>query len=310
MKSLPSPHPLDYDWRFDSSTAKKITEMLSGANSVLALGAPTVARLLEAAGKNVTLVDRQPIQAVRDHIVSAVEDFVSEPIFDAAIIDPPWYPTHLEAWTRIAGRSVRIGAPILLSTWPKDTRPSAETELTEVFGYFSTWSAIERNVGQVRYIEPSFESVARRISDSRRLSRSPLRGELVHLRVKCHPDPLLKRNTGTVWHRFVINQYQLAVRLGEQASPSGIRPLPMATGWLWPFVSARATGVENISIWSSGGEVGIVGDTETTIGAIRNALDCQNIGAFEQKLAKVPELLEWRLPRPPYERLIEWQHLQ
>jgi multiple sugar transport system substrate-binding protein len=40
-----SPHPLDFDWRFDARTVAKLCELV-GPRRVLALGAPSVARLI------------------------------------------------------------------------------------------------------------------------------------------------------------------------------------------------------------------------------------------------------------------------
>lgn len=309
MKTPPRPHPLDYDWRYDAATARMLVEMIGRDCEVLALGAPTVARLLDQNGSSVTLVDRQPEQGVRQHVVAAVEKFQSTKTFDAAIVDPPWYPAPLENWIRVAGRAVRPGGSILVSVWPETTRPNAVAELECCLARLTDWATVERQVGQLGYEIPEFEMTARS-HDGGALSRSPLRGELIRLRVNRASKPMNDIATPDEWRRFTVDDYQLAVRLGRPTGGGGIVPVPSATGWHWPFVSARAEGLGDISIWSSEGEVGIVQDPAATISALREAFAAQTIPDFEQALAPVPELLTWRLPRPPYQRNLEWLHRQ
>ncbi len=308
MELLPFPHPLDSDWRYDENTARNIADMLPRSGKILSLGVPSVARLIEANGGDITLVDRQPVQGVRNHIASEIENFNSETVYDAAIIDPPWYPQHLAIWLQVAAKAVKPGGLIFLSAWPKDTRPEADIELENLLNYFSTWADIERNVGYPVYLESWFETIARRAGSNGPLSKSPLRGELILLRLRQNSDGITKPINLSIWHRFIVNNYQIAVRYEKKKGAQGIQKLPMARGWTWPFVSTRANGIKKISIWSSNGEVGIVGNAIITILTLRKAFKCQDFASFEHILSITPELLEWSLPRPPYERLIEWRH--
>jgi hypothetical protein len=91
-----------------------LTNILKGAGRVLALGAPSVARRLEAEGAIVTLVDRQPMQGVSGHVCSEVENFDVQDAFDAAIIDPPWYALQLVDWAAVAARAVGTDGSVLL----------------------------------------------------------------------------------------------------------------------------------------------------------------------------------------------------
>jgi hypothetical protein len=265
---------------------------------------------LEANGSEVTLVDRQPQQGVLRHAACAVEDFMGDRTFKTAIVDPPWYPTQLQTWAQIAGHAVGVGGTVLLSVWPESTRPAAVTELEATLNGMASWALIERNVDELSYIEPLFESIARNVAGDRSLSRSPLKGELVQLRVKQRPPAKAPSKLKWLWHRFIVNDYQLAVRIGERAGFNGMRKVSEADGWLWPFVSARAPGIDYISIWSSEGEVGMIGDPNSVVAMIRAAFSSTDSKSFERALTEVPELLNWHLPRPPYWRLIEWQHRQ
>lgn len=309
MTEPPSPHPLDFDWRYDAATARRLANRICNG-PVLALGAPSVARHLESDGLDVTLVDRQPLQNVRRHVVSEVEDFDSLPRFREAIVDPPWYPEQLLNWSKVAARSVMIGGSVFVSVWPDDTRPRAAEELSFVLGEISGWAEIERNVEKLGYDEPRFEKLARKCADSSSLSHSPLHGELIKLNVNLTPEFEPIKTASRIWQRFTVDNYQLAVRLDKARTSVGIQTLPNADNWQWPFVSARASNLERVSIWSSEGEVGIVGDPLHIVKMLRTAFASNDKGSFESALAEVPELLNWRVPRPPYGRTIEWLHRQ
>jgi hypothetical protein len=63
MTHPPSPDPLDFDWRYDNTTAQTLASLLWDSPKIVAIGAPTVARLLEATGVDVTLVEpSQPLK--------------------------------------------------------------------------------------------------------------------------------------------------------------------------------------------------------------------------------------------------------
>jgi len=82
----PSPHPLDFDWRYDRETALSLVTLLRDRGPTLAIGAPTVARLMQADGYDITLVDRQPLQGVRDHVVAEATEFVEKVRSAAAMV--------------------------------------------------------------------------------------------------------------------------------------------------------------------------------------------------------------------------------
>lgn len=55
MIHLPSPHPLDFDWRYDDATAQTLASLLRDIPPIVAIGAPTIARILEATGVDITV---------------------------------------------------------------------------------------------------------------------------------------------------------------------------------------------------------------------------------------------------------------
>lgn len=269
-----------------------------------------MASLLDERGVEVTLVDRQPLQSAKRLVTSPVEDLKYSGVFRGALVDPPWYPKQLRDWSKIAGRAVGIGGEILISVWPAITRPSASDELAQILSEFSHWAHVERDIDSLTYQPPPFEIGARRNRIRDDLSRSPLWGELIALRVHHLPPAVVKPVGLRTWRRFTVDDYQLAVRIDGPTADRGVQPVASADGWHWPYVSARAPCIEDIGIWSSAGEVGRVGDPTGLVQALRNAFRASNDIDFELELADVQELLSWSIPRPPYRRSIEWQHRQ
>jgi len=308
LNGPPRPHPLDHDWRYDEATAEMLTGMLRGPDRVLALGVPSVARRLEAEGTIVTLVDRQPLHGVSDHVSSEVEDFDVQDAFALALADPPWYSRQFADWAAVAARAVGEAGSVLLSAWPQDARPGAGPELDGILEEIRPWADVERRVAELAYEQPPFEKIARASDAAGPLSQSPLRGELVRLTVKWKPPAPMPTKADREWIRFTVDDYQIAVLSDGTGRLPGIRTVPDAKGWLWPFVSARAPGIENIAIWSSNGEVASTNDPASVVAALRTAFRAENAAAFEKALVLQPELLEWSLPRPPYRRLMEWRH--
>lgn len=310
MIQPPSPHPLDFDWRYDDGTAQALATLLSNSPPLLAIGAPTVARLLEGSGVDVTLVDRQPIQAVRRHVVCDAVDFIPDRAYRTALVDPPWYPAQLNSWSRAAASAVGAGGAVFVSVWPDATRPSAAAEVALALSGFSRWAHVSRNVATLRYTPPRFEVAARKHAQNKELSRSPLVGELVRLDVWAPPPVGQPQESAARWLRFTIDDYQLAIRHRPGRGLIHMESISSADGWQWPYVSARAPCINQIDIWSSDGEVARLESSEHIIDLVRQALRARDADAFERTLIDVPTLLSWRIPRPPYRRLIEWQHRQ
>jgi hypothetical protein len=303
------PHPLDFDWRFDDATISKLCGLVRGHN-ILALGAPSVARRIQATGGSVQLVDRQPVQRVRNHLVADAQTFhVAEGRFDMAVVDSPWYPRELVEWASAAGRAVGPGGKVFVSVWPPETRPSAVDDLSRALAELNGWASVTETPIELAYEAPLFESVALSISETEPLARSPKHARLVRLDVRLRPPPAPRSTRPPLWHRFFLDGYQLGVRL-EPRDPAQrlVAPHPNAKGWRWPFVSARAPGIDRIGIWSSAGEVAQVGNPRHLISVLQEAISAESASSFDAALSPMPELISWKIPRPPYERTLEWQH--
>lgn len=311
MGPVPEPHPLDFDWRFTKETTDLICGLLPKSASTLAVGAPSVARCLDSMNRSVTLVDRQPIQGVRCHAAVEVggQTMSDGCSFQAAIVDPPWYPWTLREWLSWAASCVEINGSLICSLWPDKVRLSGREEADEILSWMASWATVEMLGVTAHYERPVFESAALRVSPNGPLARSPGEGRLLRLWVKCHPRVQDRVQPKIRWLRFILNHYQLAVLLGDNDYRiPAVHQHPSASGWVWPYVSRRAPGRDRIGIWSSHNEVGIVNNPYTLVGAIRRAVSSSASSAFETELTKYPELLTWDIPRPPYWRVLEWHH--
>jgi hypothetical protein len=305
----PLPHPLDFDWRYAEDTAMQLASILESCAPVLCIGAPTVARLLEDRGTDVTLLDRQPFQNVGRHLALDVREFEPDRVYQVALVDPPWYPVFLRSWTRTAACAVGFGGTVLVSAWPEITRPRARAELDAVLTEIGEWGDVERDVAHLTYEIPLFENIARGLCEDPR-SRSPGLGELVSIRVRSEVPRSAHHSYGTPWQRFVFDDYQLALKLRDSARTDLMEMVSGAKGWLWPYVSARAPGRENIDLWSSHGEVARTGAPLQIAGALRRAAISRSADEFDRALAPIPGLNNWHIPRPPYRRFAEWLHHQ
>lgn len=298
----PDPHPLDYDWRFTNETADYIASLCKG-EPVLAIGVPTVALKLEDKNRNVTLVDWHPIQLSKQHLHIDVN--TSPPLesnFQNVVMDPPWYLDVYYRWLSWAANSAGKGAVILLSIWPDSTRPNAKKEKKELFAWIKNWADISVDESCLSYQTPIFE----KNTTIKVLDKKTRLGDLVIIKISSIPKLLCLNSTGDIWHRYIFNNYQIAVRENKSISKNGyfsIKKIENANEWLWPYVSKRALGREQIGLWSSDNEVGIVENPFMLIKFL-DFLIIKN--TVEAELSIFKNLVEWNIPAPPYERKMKW----
>jgi hypothetical protein len=51
-----------------------------------------------------------------------------------------------------------------------------------------------------------------------------------------------------------------------------------------------------------------VGNPKLLISVLQEAIRAGSALGFEAALGPAPELISWKIPRPPYQRILEWQH--
>lgn len=311
--SPPDPHPLDFDWRFTSATVEEIRALLSNNVSTIAVGAPSIARRLEQIGQDVLLIDRQPFQGVSNHIKAEIGGVLpSVGPFAQAVVDPPWYPNELHDWVAWTANLLGEAGVIFVLIWPDDVRPQGRSEALNFVRWAKDWADVEPLPTVPLYQEPPFEHRAAKFSSVPVLSVSPRQGRLLRLTIKRVPELGVQGSESSKekWVRFVLNDYQLALKLdAEGDAPLPLSVHPEAVGWHWPYVSRRAPKRNLIGLWSSNNEVALTQSPVELLEALRTAFTQTSAKGFEESLGKFAVLNQWSIPRPPYKRSIEWQHL-
>lgn len=301
----PNPHPLDYDWRFSSTTADRLA-VLCTQGRTLALGVPTVAAKLSRMKEEVTLIDSHPIQEVANHLCLDIN--LSEPLkgsYDFIVMDPPWYLDVYYRWLSWAANSSNVGTKIFLSIWPDSTRPLAQIEKNELFEWISDWADLEYFENHLEYQTPQFEKMSY-ITKSNNKKRL---GDLVIITIKKTPTLKETKNTNDQWIRYLFNDYQLAIKLEKNDNNSDhvkLNKLENANEWIWPSVSKRTSGREKIQIWSSENEVGGIDNPTTLIHILDRLNNPEDISYF---LEHAKLLSEWKIPLPPYTRKLKWNQV-
>jgi hypothetical protein len=204
-----------------------------------------------------------------------------------------------------------LGERILVSLWPDATRPAAAKEFEEMRCWISEWADFEILDVVTRYSTPLFESVALRAREGPSTRLSPGYGRLVCIRARRLPSLIEHRAPSKTWVRFVVNDYQLAVCLSENESlQTPVAQHPFARNWIWPYVSKRAPQRDLINLWSSHNEVALLKNPSLAVEVLRKAFKTTDPAAFRDQLGPYSPLQELDIPRPPYRRLLEWQHPQ
>ncbi|MEZ6972829.1 MULTISPECIES: hypothetical protein [Aeromonas] len=300
----PDPHPLDFDWRFDEESTKRIINLFSGNTNVLCLGTPSVSSRLS--GDNYILVDWHPFQTVENHLRVNINQH--SPIItnsDYVIMDPPWYLDIYLRWISWACNSVKPNTKILFPIWPDETRPDAINEKKQLFDWLNIWGEYSLSKNFISYETPYFEILSNVKSKTK---PKPRVADLVTFTFHSSPpllDPIANNDT---WVRYVFDNYQLAIRVtnstySESNEKIEIQFINGMKDWVWPSVSKRAIGRENINIWSSNNEVGIVNNTQNLISLLDKAIES---GFYEEDRSTLGELINWNIPLPPYKRIIKW----
>lgn len=306
----PEPHPLDYDWRFAPATARRLADLMLGRGAALCVGAPSVASLLEEAGVGVLLVDRQPLQPVREQVLK--DPGVDAPLaasFLSSVVDPPWYPEVYRRWIAWTAAHVGRGGEILASLWPPETRPAAAEEREAALVWIGSWAEVETETDALRYDAPAFELAAARAGGAAPADPQWRTGDLLRIRPKATPvlpPPIAAADS---WVRFVFNDYQLALRVrAGDGRPPRLLTVPGAEGWVWPSVSRRAGGRDRIDLWSSRNEVASVEGGPEVLEQIQSIVRTDGMTLRQPPSEVLQTLTSWQIPAGPYWRTLQWSH--
>ena len=209
---LPQPHPHDYDWRFDKLTSSKLSELVvketPKGGAALLLGAPSVFAILvrhPPIVPNLILLDwsnelvnylkayNLPSRfSVIQHNLLEGSAWETNQSVNTVVCDPPWYPEYYKAFLAQAAYSATLGASIILSLMPINTRPQAATDRWQIFETAQRLglhlSSIELNA--IQYDTPAFEEASLHCSEIN-LERGWRRSDLAIFRKVAPTDKAL-----------------------------------------------------------------------------------------------------------------------
>ncbi|PCR90291.1 hypothetical protein [Natrinema ejinorense] len=277
----PELHPLDFEWYFtDDSVAEIAAALRDAGNSVLCLGAPTVAAHLARRGVPVTLVDRNDLFETRfetdlDSLRFCQAD-IHEPLplestFPVVFFDPPWYPEHTEAWLYRACQHVRPGARLYFVLFPPLVRPAALAQRTDLLETARRVGRVSVDDDAIGYHTPAFERRVLQDSDAPVVANWR-HADLASVDVS-EPGALAEPPTvsgGSEWDTFVTDGQVVKLRRTVTGGTTDVlAPIDGCDGYVLPSVSRRDARRQNVDLWTSRNRVATVGDRAVVAEGLR-----------------------------------------
>jgi hypothetical protein len=258
-RSLPLPHPLDSEFRFNEETATRLAGVLIAAtrdgDEILLVGTPTVAVALAA-----TPIERRvryvgPDDSVTAAVAAAfgpdrlVLGKSGVPSAAAALIDPPWYVGSVRTMLGICARGCSAGAPVWMVVPPVGTKAEAAHDRQAFIGIAGRLGlrAISATATAL-YRTPLFELAAMERQGIARLG-CWRRGDIVELVVHGAPMPL---GVFPIREAYELTIGGVRLRLAPSAGLGPPLLTPIADGEVYPSVSSRAPGRASANLWTSG----------------------------------------------------------
>jgi hypothetical protein len=315
---MPDPHPLDFDWRFTRETVAHLVAITANAKRILVVGAPSVAAELSRIGRVFVCIDRQPcylpMLAGQYHSLDLRYDAIRTlnlGLFDAAILDPPWYPDDARIWITQVLPLIESAGSIFFSMWPSDVRDGAVAERIKLTELANEFGSVEINNNKLRYITPLFETASAE-NLGKTISSDWRRGALATLIVKDAAtakefNPLPRPRI--VWERFVFDRYQLALRRPATASIEQVALHKVAQRWTLPDVSRRNPLRSEIDLWTSTNLVARTGNPLSFLDAL--AAVCEGVRPKHSHARRALALLSatgFISSRYCYPRAQRWRH--
>lgn len=271
---LPLPHPLNYEWRFNSQSSHLLLdlaeELCEKNNSILLFGTPNVAleSIYRPRYHQITFVgENNPVT----RRLIALNEMSGDPISISAynafsrsnspssviVLDPPWYMDFILPMLAASTVACMNGGHVLISLPPEGTRPTAAEELERTINYAKTLglSHIATHNLSLVYETPFFE--ANSLAANRMfIDGNWRRGDLVVFRKSENSStPVLTTSQHeTHWREIEIERMRLFIRT-DTASDEQHYMQSIVEGDVLPSVSRRDPRRNKAHIWTSGNRV-------------------------------------------------------
>jgi hypothetical protein len=272
--SLPPPHPLDYDWRFDGATVTALLDrclrLADPGDTVVLLGTPTLMRaaLEVAPERRFILLDRnrpaiRQLAAVRPEAVRCC-DLAHDPIPALAarvvVADPPWYSSFTRHFLWAAAQVSAVGARILLCQPPCLTRPGVLAERAGDLAWAERAGLVTVGwqSGALRYATPAFEQRALSAAGLSWVPDTWRRGDLVELvRARSSRPRRPPRAAEPAWDEVCDGQVRVRFRGDRRDGPVEIDPrlIRLVPGDILMSVSRRHPLHQRADVWTGSNRV-------------------------------------------------------
>jgi hypothetical protein len=264
--ALPIVHPLDYHWRFDKATIKRLVAAAASASEpgdvVVLLGTPSVylAALEQSLDRRLVLFDWDArIVAVcaagsrgRAEVLDLERDQM--PALDAACVvaDPPWYPEAITSFANAAAVAMAPAGTLLISFPARLTRPGVEVELEETVEVARAdgLELVSHQPLACRYETPPFEEAAMAAGGLNAAPDSWRRGDLLAFTRNCQPAARRPLPGAPEWTVVELDEIPLRVRPGAPRVGRGLLG-HLVDGDVLATVSRRAKVRERVALWTS-----------------------------------------------------------
>jgi hypothetical protein len=265
----PTPHPLDYDWRFTPESAALVAKLALdavGPNRTIALlGTPSVQLILkeEIGSHPIILLERHSMggnDSTNRWTGDITVDQLPELQSAVVVLDPPWYPEHIRSFLWAAAYVAAEGARVICGIPDIGTRPGIEAEWDEIVRWSKTVGLTFEvlHPGATEYLTPPFEANALRAAGIAHIPSRWRRGSIAEFRrvgrleIGRPPQP---HETG-LWMEQIVGPVRWRLLLTEIKTPlvmpgiSSILP-----GDILPSVSRRHPARLLARLWTSGNRV-------------------------------------------------------
>ena len=264
----PTPHPLDYDWRFTPESAAVVSDMaldgVRSVGSVALLGTPSVHMLLKKKIGNhrAVLLDRYSTSENRPSsgwTGDITVDDLPELKSTVVVLDPPWYPDHICSFLWAAAFVAAEGAQVICGVPDVGTRPGVEAEWVEIvrWAQLAGLSLEVLHRGMTEYLTPPFEANALKAAGIAHVPARWRRGSVAQFRRTGHIKtnrPQL--NESCHWAEESIGPVRWRLLLGDIRRPSAAPEITsILPGDILPSVSRRHPARQLARVWTSGNRV-------------------------------------------------------
>jgi hypothetical protein len=280
-KYPPELHPLDFEWYFTPGSAEYLADAVCGrGQTTICLGVPTVAVTAVEKGRNVVLVDRNPLivrrfpALMRSSQLWLLDIADCENHLDCAdvvLFDAPWYVEDTYSWLAVAMRAAKPGGLVAFVLFPPLVRPTAGAEREAILEAAASAGKVEVLEDAIAYETPIFESEALLAAGTTGYGNWR-RADLVLV----HRNSSISRRiagirperTPSTWHTYLIGPRVVKIRYFSSRTAllgGSVRPLPGSVDFVYPSVSARDARRPSIDLWTSRNRVAQVENLESVI---------------------------------------------